>query len=58
MLPANWPKLLLLELLLLELLLLLQVLLLQVLLLQLLCVLCDIKQFYAQIETDNCRWGT
>lgn len=55
MLPANWPKLLLLELLLLELLLLLQVLLL---LLQLLCVLCDIKQFYAQIETDNCRRGT
>lgn len=57
MLPANWPKLLLLELLLLllVLLLLLQVLLL---LLQLLCVLCDIKQFYAQIETDNCRWGT
>lgn len=55
MLPANWPKLLLLELLLLVLLLLLQVLLL---VLQLLCVLCDIKQFYAQIETDNCRRGT
>lgn len=53
MLPANWPKLLLLELLLLVLLLLLQVLLLQ-----LLCVLCDIKQFYAQIEADNCRRGT
>lgn len=51
MLPANWPKLLLLELL-----LLLQVLLL--LLQVLLCVLCDIKQFYAQIETDNCRRGT
>jgi len=39
---ANWPGML---------------LWFQLLLLLLLLFCCDIKQFYAQIETDNCRRG-